>query len=233
MKVADLPPVCEGDIRLPIPREFRRGRWKADERRSIESAVTNLKAIAVLTERPDWSRLNVLDYGCGVKFTQALIQYAVDVQAYVGMDVFAPLVHCLAGNVLHPNFSFHTVPFRNEMYNPGGSELDRSVALPGSLLAYDLITLQSVFTHFNPRDFQALLHVLRRYAGVESRMFFTCFIDNSMSCDYRDLVPEHALLKACYSENAVRRMLEKADWRLLSHAPRSSQMQNQFVCEPC
>ncbi|MGH8560123.1 MAG: class I SAM-dependent methyltransferase [Burkholderiales bacterium] len=232
LSLDNLPELCEGEIRLPIPTQFRRGALRGDERKSIESALSNLKAIARLTERLDWSALNILDYGCGVKFTQALIQYDIDVQAYVGMDVFKEMIQCLNDRVGRSNFHFYPVPFKNEMYNPVGVELGADAELPGSIKAYDVIVLQSVFTHFNPADFLALLHVLRRYAAADARMLFTCFIDNDLEQDFLDSVPDRPLFKAYYREHYVRHLLEETGWTLLSVNPPDSYMQHQFACEP-
>jgi SAM-dependent methyltransferase len=232
LTLSDLPEFCEGKIRLHIPLEFRRGKLRGNERKSIQSAIANLKAIAALTERPDWSTLNVLDYGCGVKFTQALIQYEIDVQTYVGMDVFAEMIQCLNNRIDRPNFHFYHVPFKNEMYNPNGIQLTPDTELPGSIKAYDLFTLQSVFTHFNPTDFIALLQVLRRYAASDARMLFTCFIDNDMEHDFLDLIPGKPLLKAYYKEHYIRKMLEETSWKPLLLNPPGSQMQHHFVCKP-
>lgn len=231
--LSEIPESCEGEIRLHVPPEFRRGALRRDERRSIASAVENMEAIAVLTERTDWSNLTVLDYGCGVKFAQALIQYEVDVKKFVGMDVFKALIQYLSERVNLPNFEFIHVPFKNEMYNPKGTELTAEAELPGSITTYDLITLQSVFTHFNPADFLAMLHVLRRNAAQDARMLFTCFIDNDMEHDFVDSVPGKPLLRAYYKERYVREMLEKSSWKPILMKPPSSQMQHQFVCEPC
>ena len=200
---------------------------------SVVAAIANLKAIASLTERPDWSGLNLLDFGCGVKFTQALIQYSIGLHAYVGLDVYQQMIKFLTENVKNPGFFFHHVPFKNEMYNPDGIELTAESTLPGDITAYDLITLQSVFTHFNPADFLALLHVLRRYAAHDSRMLFTCFIDNDLKEDFVDLVPEKPLLKAYYKERYIREMLEQTHWKPLLLKPPGSMMMHHFVCEPC
>lgn len=228
----DLPDSCDEEIRLHIPVEFRRGLFKGNEKKSIESAVENLKAIAALTKRTDWSTLNILDYGCGVKFTQTIIQYEIDIQAYVGMDVFIEMIQYLNDKVDWPGLQFHPVPFKNEKYNPNGVKLTANAELPGTIKAYDLITLQSVFTHFNPPDFLALLQVLRRYAASDARLFFTCFIDNNMEHDFLDLIPDHPLLKAYYKEHYVRAMLEETGWKPLLLNPPSFKMQHQFVCEP-
>lgn len=230
--IRSLPKSCDGEIRLHIPEEFRRGALRGDEKTSIESAVNNLKRIATLTERDDFSNLKILDYGCGVKFSQALIQYEVEVRAFVGMDVFHQMIKYLNENVTMPNFEYHTVPFRNEMYNKNGVPLTATSELPGDIDAYDLFTLQSVFTHFNPTDFLATLQVLRRYAARDARMLFTCFIDNDQEHDFVDSVPGKPLLRAFYKEMFIREMLEASDWKIISLQPPGFQMQHQFICEP-
>lgn len=230
--ICDLPNHCEGEVILHIPAEYRRGQFRGNEIESIDSAVNNIKAIAALTERINWSELNILDYGCGVKFTQALIQYDVDVKAYVGMDVFKEMIQCLNDGVNQSNFHFYDVPFKNEMYNPNGIVLTAESKLPGSIKAFDLITLQSVFTHFNPVDFKAMLYVLRRYAACDARMLFTCFIDNEMKCDFLDSIPGRPLLKAYYKEHYIREILEETRWKPLSLNPPNAHMQHHFICEP-
>jgi SAM-dependent methyltransferase len=176
--------------------------------------------------------LNVLDFGCGVKFTQALIQYGIEVKAFVGMDVHSGLITCLSERVARPNFRFYTVPFQNAMYNKTGVPLTADSELPGEVKAYDLITLQSVFTHFAPADFLALLHVLRRYAANDARMLFTCFIDNEMESDFLDKIPDKPLLNAFYKERFIREMLAESGWRVLSLHPPGNWMMDHFVCAP-
>ena len=230
--INDLPDGCDEEIRLPVPLKYRRGFLRKDERKSISSAIENLKQIAYLIGRDDWSDQNVLDFGCGVKFTQALIQYKVDIKNYVGMDVFKKQIKYLSKKVGHPNFVYYDVPFKNEKYNPKGVKMVASANLPGLINTYDIIILQSVFTHFNPDDFLALLHILRRYAAVDSRMFFTCFIDNAMDKEFFDFVPNRPMQRAYYKEQTIRDMLIASRWKLLLLNPPSAKMMYQIVCEP-
>ena len=230
--IGELPNTLEGDIRLLVPLEYRRGSLRNNERKSIESGIRNLKGIAERTGRRDWSNQKILDFGCGVKFTQTLIQYNINVQAYVGMDVHKGIIQFLNNQVNLPNFYFYSVPFYNRMYNLNGIKLKVNSELPGDIKQFDLITLQSVFTHFAPEDFLALLHVLRRYAAKDARMLFTCFIDNDMEHDFFDSVPDRPLLMAYYKEHFIRKMLDESGWKPLSLHPPSFSMQHHFVCEP-
>jgi hypothetical protein len=147
------------------------------------------------------------------------------------MDVHAQIIQYLKDNVSRPSFFYFQVPFKNERYNKKGIPMTKNSELPGTIKAYDLITLQSVFTHFNPPDFLALLHVLRRYAASDARLFFTCFIDNTMEHDFIDLVPDKPLLNAVYRESYIREMLEESNWKPISLEPPGFDMAHQFVCE--
>ena len=230
--IEELPDTIGGEIRFSVPLEYRRGSLRNDERKSIESGIENLKGIAERTGRKDWSNQKILDFGCGVKLTQTLIQYNINVQNYVGMDVHQGIIQFLDNQVNLPNFDFYPVPFYNQMYNRNGSKLEANSELPGTVKQFDLIILQSVFTHFAPEDFLALLSVLRRYVAKDARMLFTCFIDNDMEPDFFDSVPDKPLLRAYYKENFIREMLDKSGWKPLSLNPPSFRMQHHFVCEP-
>ena len=218
-RVINLPEVCEGEILLKVPQDFRRGDLKHDERKSIESAFENLRQIAELTERPDWSDLRVLDFGCGVKFSQALLQCDVSVKQYVGMDVYREMISFLQEQVHDPRYAYHVVPFHNEMYNPTGIPLSAGAELPEAGGPFDLITLQSVFTHVTPQDFLALLQVLRKAAAPNARLFFTCFINQEMEQDFLDSEPDKPLLRAYYRESFIREMLEQSHWNPLALHP--------------
>jgi len=229
-RVIDLPSEVDGDIILHVPMELRRGWLRNDERASIGSALITLRRISELTGLHDWSELRVLDFGCGVKFTQALVQYNVPVGSYVGMDVFDDMICYLRAHVRKPGFAYYTVPFQNDMYQPNGIPIRPDSVLPGSIRFYDLFTLQSVFTHFTPVDFQNLLHVLRRHAGRGARLFFTCVINDAMEADFLDSVPDRPLFTAMYREAFVRRMLAASAWDVLSVHPPGYEMASQFVC---
>ena len=81
-------------------------------------------------------------------------------------------------------------------------------------------------------DFQNLLFILRRYAKPDSKMLFTCFIDNEMLKDFEDRIPEKPLLRVFYRENFIRQMLELSDWQVISFHPPAHEMKFHFVCAP-
>lgn len=221
-------------IKFPVPERYRRGHLRADEGASVQTARINLEYIRECSGLPGYEGVSILDFGCGVKFTQGLIQDAIPFAHYTGMDVFKPMISWLQKHVKDPRFRYELVPFHNAMYNKLGEPMHPDSALPCGDRQFDLITLQSVFTHFAPEDFQTLLIILRRYCKPDGRMFFTCFTDNEQAEPFVDAVPGHPLLQAMYHESFVRDMIAKAGWSVQFFSPTRPDcwVADHFVCVP-
>src|SRR5262245_5543676 len=63
----------------------------------------------------------ILDFGCGVRFSQALINTNFSVGQYVGVDVYRPMIDFLQNSVRDDRFSYIFVDSYHAMYNPAGS----------------------------------------------------------------------------------------------------------------
>jgi SAM-dependent methyltransferase len=118
----------------------------------------------------------VLDFGCGVRFTQAFLNYGLPIKRYVGVDVHAGLIEFLQGHVRDPRFEYHHVNAHNEFYNPGGEVMGETTRLPIEGQVFDVICLFSVFTHLAPHDFRAMLELLRRFARPDGGLFFSLYV---------------------------------------------------------
>jgi SAM-dependent methyltransferase len=199
----------------------------------VRSAQVILDYILECTGIPSYECADVLDFGCGVKFTQALLQDRRPIGSYFGLDVYTEMIEYLQNNVADPRFEYAVVPFQNEMYSPGGQRMTADTTLPCGDRKFDLITLQSVFTHLDPQDFQNLLHILRRYCKPAGRLFFTCFVNNTLSDRFVDKDPQRPLFQATYREDFVREMVAKAGWDEVFSAPRSAEkhVQHHIVCK--
>src|SRR5680860_1876558 len=120
----------------------------------------------------------MLDVGCGVKFTQAIINEGLDIGGYVGIDVYKPLIDFLRDAVRDDRFSFHHVDFQNARYNASGQgRMDPAAQLPVEGQEFDLITGFSLFTHLEPEDAGAMLRMMRRCAAPTTQLQFTAFLD--------------------------------------------------------
>jgi SAM-dependent methyltransferase len=161
---------------LEIPNALTRSN-KVDPQRTRESAVWLLDHMREHLGLDDYSDTEILDYGCGVKFSEALINLRMPIKRYVGVDVHKGLVDYLTEHVHDPRFEYHHIDMRNEMYNPEGTPLSEATTLPLGDQQFDLICLFSVFTHLAPHDYSALLRLLRQYAKPDGHLFYTLYIN--------------------------------------------------------
>ncbi len=175
---------------------------------------------------------DVLDVGCGVRFTQAIINRGIPIRSYTGIDVFRPLIEHLQREVDDPRFSFAHWDAQNAKYNPGGVKITAISQLPvqGD---FDLIWLFSVFTHLYPSDANALLAILRRHIRPGGGLFFSAFLDDTVD-SFEDKLPDQPLAHPCYSERYLKELVVANGWRISSVSPPSPKhfIQHYFVCYP-
>ena len=182
----------------------------------------------------DLSESDVLDVGCGVRFTQAIVNRDIPVKSYTGLDVHLPLIEHLRREVDDPRFSFAHWDARNAMYNPTGVKITPESRLPVEGM-FDVIWLFSVFTHLEPSDADALLAILRRHVRPGGALFFSAFLDQDGTVDsFEDRLPDHPLSCACYSERYLRELVEANGWSISSVNPPSPEhfIQHYLVCRP-
>jgi len=180
----------------------------------------------------DLSESDVLDVGCGVRFTQAIINREIPIKSYTGVDVHRPLIEYLQREVDDPRLSFSHWNAHNTRYNPTGEKITPESDLPvrGT---FDIIWLFSVFTHLGPSDANALLAILRRHVRPGGALFFSAFIDDTVD-SFEDRIPEYPLSHPCYTERYLRELVETNGWSVASVSPPSPEhfIQHYLVCYP-
>jgi SAM-dependent methyltransferase len=202
----------ESDIRLPVPIRFRRGSLREDPVKSLQSGLDLLDWVARI--RPI-EGARILDFGCGVKIAQALVQRGSPQALYAGLDVYAGMIDFLRGALGEdPKYAIHRVPFRNEMYNPGGEPMRADSVLPLGEARFDLLFLFSVITHMTPADSDAVLRILRRYALPDARLVFWAFADPDQTEDFVDGIPDRPLLHALYRRPFLEEIVAGAGWTI-------------------
>jgi SAM-dependent methyltransferase len=162
---------------LHVPEQFRRGQLSGDEEASVASARWLIEYMCERLGLADLGSSDVLDYGCGVKFTQAILRYGLPLQHYVGVDIYGEMIDFLAHNVDDPRFEYFHVNSQNDLYNPEGEPFSADMAMPIDGRDFDVICLFSVFTHLAPDDYVAMLRLLRRFVRPDGRCFFTVYFD--------------------------------------------------------
>jgi SAM-dependent methyltransferase len=170
------------DAALHVPSEFCRNAGNKetlqDEDAVIDGAVGLIEHMCGHLETPDLDGLEVLDFGCGVRFAQAIVNRGLAIERYVGVDVDREMIDFLAANGAHPRREFVHLDAHNALYNPTGRPLaEVSEMLPIEGRQFDVICLFSVFTHLAPHDYVAVLRLLRRFVRPTGRLFYTLFID--------------------------------------------------------
>lgn len=175
---------------------------------------------------------DVLDVGCGVRFTQALINCEIPIKSYTGVDVHLPLIDHLRREIDDPRFRFAHWDARNAKYNPDGVPMTSGSRLPVAG-AFDIVWLFSVFTHLDPADADALLAILRRHVRPGGALLFSAFLDDTIET-FEARVPEQPLDHPCYSTRYMRQLAEANGWSVASVHPPSPDhyVQHHLVCRP-
>lgn len=219
------------DVKLSIPLKFRRGSQRGNERASVDSALSQLDYLDGI--RPI-AGSTILDFGCGVKLTQGLYERDSPQRRYVGLDVYRQMIEylqeCLQDD---PKYSYATVNFQNTMYNREGVRMTADSVLPIDDQHFDIITMFSVITHMEPEDARAILQILRRYAGSDTLLLFSTFIDDAQHEDFVDENSERPLLRARYRRSFIEGITRDAGWRIEElRRPISGVIQHHLLCYP-
>jgi hypothetical protein len=84
---------------INVPKELQRNDPKVLADGVEHTGETLLASLARRLGRRDLGGLDLLDVGCGVRFTQTLINRSLPFNSYTGIDVYLPVVQWLRENV--------------------------------------------------------------------------------------------------------------------------------------
>ncbi len=244
-----------------VPEKFRRGGRKENENESVTSGFELLQLMCKKLGIADLTGKDLLDMGCGNKFTQAILEGGLPINRYVGIDIHPELIEFLKSSVSDDRFTFYTSNTQNAMYNPQGEPLSEKTRLPLEEESFDIICLFSVFTHLAPDDYVAMLKLLRRYIKPEGKIFFSLFVNEltdgghgfidkmALSIgssltekeleigfqgpkDFVDWVPQRPLLRAVYSRAHAIRLVADTGWEIESLNDPEEDIQHYMICKP-
>lgn len=218
--------------RLVVPDALNRNSRRVAKHPPERTGKLLLDLVLAKLGWPDFSRADVLDVGCGVRFAQTFLNLDLPLGTYTGVDVYRPLIDFLR-KVSDSRFSFAHWDVHNAMYNPAcPARMQKSSELPVTG-AYDLVWLFSVFTHLAPDDADAMLAILRRYVRPEGRLFFTAFIGDQVE-PFEDRDADQPLRLASYRESFLRELVTRNRWHIASFDPRDRErfIQHHLVCVP-
>jgi SAM-dependent methyltransferase len=180
-----------------------------------------LRRLARRIGRPNLVGLDLLDIGCGVRFTQTLINRHLAFASYTGVDVSLPIVEWLKEHVETRDERFRFVHWNvhNALYNPQAPRMDNYQRLPVDD-DYDLIMGFSLFTHLAPDDAACMLRLARKAVRGDGFLFFSAFCDDSVS-RFEDRVPDKPLVNAYYNRDisTVSSMKQTGRWYHTNRQP--------------
>ena len=220
-----------GDVEFDVPLRFRRGPQTRNQRASIDTAVELIGWMANEIGVADLGAKDILDIGCGVKFTQAFYGRGIPVKTYHGVDVDKGMIAFLSRNVRDSRFSYKHIDIFNARYHARGQPLSAGIDIGAAGREFDLVCLFSVFTHLTPTDYRAMLELARRYIAPTGTLIFTSFIDDTIPGDFLDSMPDLPLFRALYRESAVRDFATAANWSV-QRIVRPGNRQHRIVCLP-
>jgi SAM-dependent methyltransferase len=217
---------------LRVPDELQRNAPPVAAAGYDDTAEALIRLAAERMGVTDFARLDVLDVGCGVRFAAAIVNRAIPIGSYTGVEVYRPIVDFLNANLVRdPRFRmFKHWNARNAAYNPHGEDLP-SLPLPVKG-HFDAIWMFSVVTHLEPGDTLALLTKVRERIRPSGKLLFSAFIDDELDgFEDRDPQPLH---RAYYGRGYMESLIAKAGWRIdgaYPHDPTRFIMEH-FVCSP-
>jgi len=160
----------------------------------------------------------LLDFGCDVRFSQAIINDALPIGRYVGVDCFAAMVDFLRSHVRDERFAYYFFDAFHPLYNERGTVLSPDTPLPVPERDFDVVSMFSVITHQNPRDSECIFTILRRHVAASGHLFFTCFLDDSIA-SFEDRSPELNGGRCFYNPTFLTDLVERCGWRQVTQAP--------------
>lgn len=177
---------------------------------------------------------DVLDLGCGVRFSQAIINRNLPVGTYTGIEVNRPIVDFLTTNVTDPRFAFHYANVANQFYNRKEDATDAPGASVLGDRTFDVACMFSVITHQEPGEASSTFRFLRSHVRPTGHLFFSAFIHDD-PVEFQQLVPEKPGLKASYSRAYMEGILRDRGWEIVSMVdplPEDLPIMTSFLCEP-
>jgi SAM-dependent methyltransferase len=220
---------------LLIPDRFNKN--AAEVQAMGPGAETGTLLIRYMCERlgvTDLGQCDVLDFGCGSRFSDAIVNLQLPVKSYVGIDVDKEMIDFLSANVDDPRLSFFHWNARNPLYNPSGIPLNSNSALPIGDQKFDVICMFSVITHQLPADAEAIFGLLRRYIRVGGRLFLSANIE-AMDLEYKETLPESPTAGSVYSINFLRSITQRTGWQIVSiegKCPGNLPILDSLLCVP-
>ena len=218
---------------LEVPEQFNRNHPSV--RALGDPADTGLMLINYMCQRigvADLAGLDILDLGCGVRFSQSIINRNVPIRTYTGLEVNREIVDFLKENVSDPRLTYYHVDIANQLYNPGGGEQTFAALSQVGDASYDIACMFSVITHQRPDEAVRTFEFLQKVLKPDGDLFFSALMhDGDPAYEERD--PDKPGLLSSYSSAYLTKILDNTNWAVISVEgpyPNGVPIQTSFHC---
>ena len=163
------------DVYLPIHRSNEHLTVDDDYVNSAFQQISALKQYSSLSQKT-----NVLDFGCGQgRLATGLLLCCPDLGNYTGIDTDLDAIKWCKRWIqkFHTKYSFIHVAAHNALYNPTAIHRPN---LPISENSFDVIFLNSVFSHMLSDDVYFYLNQLNQGLKQEGIIYLTAFIEEDV-----------------------------------------------------
>ena len=176
--------------------------------------VTGLLLLNSFCRRVGWNSLSgrrLLDFGCGVRFARTIVNLAMDIDLYAGVDVNKEAISWLQSKISDPRFRFEHLDMFNPMYRASGSSSVDVGALQRSLTDFDAACMFSVITHQAPEESRLIFSMLHRCVKPGGSLYFTAFVDEA-SDGYVELDSSQPRHLSTYRPDFLIELVRNAGW---------------------
>ena len=151
-------------------------RRKKNYCRSLDLGNQVFNWVRVHTKHEFSTPLNILDMGCGDGRTAGAFARHNPQLHYVGLDVNAEWICKLNSKFKKTNYKFYHADVFNPYYNQQGQIKAENYKFPFDDQQFDLIILNSVFTHMPPIEVQNYLGEIQRTLRNQGLCWCTFYI---------------------------------------------------------
>lgn len=220
---------------LVVPAEFNRN--DPGVQKMAKPEVTGKLLLDYMAQRlgvNDLGGLDILDFGCGCRFAESIVNLGVPIRTYTGIDLYKPIIDFLDANVEDPRLNFRAVSYYNEMYNPGGEKMSGETRLPVGARKFDVACMFSVITHQPPDDAKSIFSVLRHAIRPSGKLFFSAAVREDIE-RFEELTAENPGLLTQYHPEFLQSLLRECGWEVVDFATRSPNglpIMDSYLCRP-
>lgn len=144
-----------------------------DPNHYIHDASNWVKTIAENINLSNTKR--ILDIGCGTgRLFYPLKESLPNIKLYEGLDINSQVIKWAKNNINDKIANFTHFDMFNSLYNPNGSKISK-LKLPYGDKKFDLILVQSVFTHLLFQDVGSYIGEIKRILTSDGRLISTYF----------------------------------------------------------